>query len=136
MCCSNPTACASWLMCKFLGVFLLLVGVVALLNYQGTVDMVMVEGQKAMAMVPFLNEIMFQLVAYTWPIAATLIGLSLLTCYKKCWAVMLLMTYMLIFLLGHMWAGNMLLAGFALLLALFTGVMKGMCGLGMMCEKK
>ena len=128
----DSTACTSWLMSKFLGIYLLAVGVVSLMNYNGTVEMVMAEGAKAQAMAPFLHDYLIMLVGYTWPVAATLIGLCLLAGYKRCWAVTAIFVYMLTFVLGHMWAGNMLLAGFALLLVTFTSLMKLSCA---MCHK-
>lgn len=95
----------------------------------------MSEGAKAQAMVPYLHNNLLMLVGYTWPVVATLIGLSYLFCFKKCWATKLIYLYMLIFVLGHMWAGNLVGATWALAVALFVAVTKVASSVGMvMCE--
>ena len=128
--------CPSWIMKKFIGLFFLAIGVVMLMNYQATLQMVMDEGARARAMVPFLHEYLIMVVGYAWPVVATLIGLSYLFCFKKCWATKLIYLFMLIFVLGHMWAGNMQLATWALLVAVFVSITKCASTMGMMCEMK
>lgn len=129
------SCCPSSLMKKFLGVFFLAIGVVMLWNYSGVMQMVMDEGNRARAMAPFLHEYLVMFVGYTWPFVALFIGVSYLTCFKKCWASMLLYAYMLTFVLGHMWAGNMQTATFALLVVTFAAITKCASSMGMMmCE--
>ncbi|MGE3279296.1 MAG: hypothetical protein AB7J40_05980 [Candidatus Altimarinota bacterium] len=119
---------------KFVGAFFLLSGLAMLMNYQAVVQMVMAEGATARAMVPYLHDYLLMAVGYTWPVVATLIGLSYLFCFKKCWATKLIYIYMLIFVLGHMWAGNLVGATWALAVALFVAVTKVASSVGgMMC---
>jgi hypothetical protein len=118
----------------FIGLFFLLSGVVMLMNFEGIVAMVMAEGAKAQVMVPYLHNTLLMAVGYSWPVVATLIGLSYLFCFKKCWATKLIYIYMLIFVLGHMWAGNLVGASWAMLIVLFVAVTKVASSVGgMMC---
>lgn len=129
--------CPSWPMKIFIGLFFLLSGVAMLMNYDAVVQMVMAEGAKAQAMVPYLHNNLLMAIGYSWPVVATLIGLSYLFCFKKCWATKLIYLYMLIFVLGHMWAGNLLGATWALAVVIMVSVTKCASAMGMMmCEMK
>ena len=131
----SMNGCPSHLMKKFIGLFFLASGLVMLMNYDAVVQMVMAEGAKAQVMVPYLHDYLLMAVGYTWPVVATLIGLSYLFCFKKCWATALIYLYMLIFVLGHMWAGNLVGATWALAIVILVSVTKCVSSMGMMmCE--
>ena len=116
--------CTSWLMNKFLGVVLLGVGAKMLLSYGATAQWMMGTTEKfgfPEGFSPIFN-VVGQLVSYTWPIAAALIGLSLLACYKKCLAKTVLVVYLALFALAHLWSGDLVAASWDLLVMIFIGV--------------
>ena len=129
--------CTSWLMYKFMGVLMLALGGYMLGHYSSTVTYMMSVGAKLDVgmLVPIAN-LVSQLVSYTWPVFATLIGLSYLTCFKRCWATCVFMTFLLLFSIAHMWTGDMTGAIWDVLIALFVSVMKGVRTLEMMCDMK
>lgn len=128
-------AVSSWMLSKFLGVFLLLVGIKMLMDYSGSVSFMMAVSDAVQfgALTP-LTDLLGQLVAYTWPIVAGLIGLSLLACYKKCWAISIFMLYLLLFALAHLWTGDITGASFDLLFVIIASMSKVCCGFGEDCK--
>jgi len=129
--------CTGRMMHKFLGVLMLGIGAYMLGHYTVTVNYMMGVGGKVDlgSLMPVANFIS-QIVAYTWPIVATLIGLSYLACFKRCLATCVFMCYLVIFATVHMWTGDMTGAIWDVLIALFVSVMKGVKSLEMMCEMK
>jgi hypothetical protein len=130
---------AGWSMAKFLGVIMLGLGLNMLFTYTGSAAYMMgVAGKMSTTFGSLwpIVEVFSNIVAYTWPIVATLIGLSYLTCYKKCIASCVFLCYLALFSLAHLWTGDMTGAIWDVLVALFVCVMKGMHGMGMMCEMK
>ncbi len=133
----DPMAGAAWMMCKFLGAYLLIAGLNMLLNYQGSVDFMMAAaGKPGMAALHPLSDVLTMAVAYSWPIVKPLIGLSFLLCMKKCWATMALYVYLLFFLLGHMMAGDMTGGTFVMVTTLFLSCMMAYGGMSGSCDQK
>ena len=98
----NCVSGASWMLTKFLGAFMLLMGLKMLMDYQGMVGIMMgVGGNVDLGAVTPLGDLIAQLIAYTWPVVSTLIGISLLTSYRSCLAKMVFVVYLLFFALAH-----------------------------------
>jgi hypothetical protein len=132
----NGMSCASWVLTKFLGAFLLIMGANALLNYAGTVQFLMEfgGGLQIGTMQP-VADIVTQVVAYVWPIAMTVIGLSYLANYKKCWANNLFLLFLLVFAIGHVMSGQIAGATYDLVIVLMVACMKAFGGMGKaMCK--
>lgn len=116
---------AAWLMCKFLGAFMLLNGLNMLMSYEATVSFMTGIGSN----MPFegvlgtLAEYVSIAVAYSWPVVSVLIGASLLACYRKCAALMTFAVYLLLFVLAHIWVGNMVGAIWDILFVVYIGQM-------------
>lgn len=129
-------SCAAWVLCKFLGAFLLIMGVNSLLNYSGTVEFLMGFGNALqIGTLQPIADIMTKVVAYSWPIAMTAIGLSYLANYKKCWANNLFLLFLLVFALGHVMSGQIEGATYDLVFVLMIACMKAFGGMGkMMCK--
>jgi hypothetical protein len=131
----NGVSCASWVLFKFLGAFMLIMGANSLLNYTGTVQMLMgFGGGLQIGMLQPLADIVTQIVAYAWPIAMTLIGLSYLANYKKCWANNLFLIFLLIFTIGHVMSGQIAGAAYDLVIVLMIACAKAFGGMGKMCK--
>lgn len=124
---------------NFLGVFVLALGLRMLWDYTNMVAYMTGEATKMgfgeTALAPVV-DIAAQVVAYTWPVAAVLIGLAFLTKYYKHLAVKLFVLYMLLFAVSHVWGNNIQLAIWDVLLVVFVGVMNCCKGVGKLCEGK
>jgi len=129
--CCNPIEYASLLMRYFLGALLLVLGVGMLVSYTATVDFMMSVADKS----TYIPQILAQIVAYTWPVLATLIGLSLLTKFFKHWAILALVVYLLVFTIAHLWAGDQIGAIWDVMFVMYLGIMKGLHGMSCTCEK-
>jgi len=134
----NPVTYVSWMMCKFLGALLLALGINMLFTYTGSVNYMMgvANNMPFTGMVGTAAEIVSQVVAWSWPVVATLVGLSLLTCFRKCWATTVLVAYLFLFVLSKLWTGDIPGATWDLLVVIYVMMMTAYCGMGMMCEKK
>ena len=118
---SCPAACPPFLGFKFLGVLLLLMGLGMLYQYTTMVNtMLTATPQLGLGGFDVVVKYLGQLVAYTWPFLAALVGLSYLVDYKKCWASLFLMIYLALFTLAHVWGGQIAYATYDLLFAFFV----------------
>jgi hypothetical protein len=132
----SPMGYPGKMMAKFLGILMLGMGVNMLLNYTGSVNYMMgIAGKMSLGSLMPLANFVSSIISWTWPVVATLIGLSYLTHFKRCIASCVLMCYLVLFALCHIWTGDIAGATWDVVVALFVSVMRAFhVMMGKMCE--